>query len=225
MAICIIPARAGSKRIPRKNTKDFCGQPIISWVIMAAKASEQFDEIVVSTDDEFAAEIAAKYGVNCIERPENLCDDYTPTKPVIKHALEVFGYSKSEIVACMYPTSVFAKPHYIEMAIDKLKATDADFVFSATEYSHPIQRAFHITDCGRTMPANQVAMSQRTQDLTKSYHDAAQIYVAQAHRWIAKGEIISLHSRAIIMPKNKVVDIDTPEDWAIAEQIFAGSEQ
>jgi pseudaminic acid cytidylyltransferase len=221
MTICIIPARAGSKRIPGKNTATFIDTPILNIVIHSAKKSGLFDDIIVTTDDTKAIDIARDNDIPYILRPEHLCDDNTSTKTVIAHAIEEVGCQHLEPVCCLYPTAVFTKPqHLIDSHKMLLSSNDAAFIMAAVEYAHPIERSLHLMKDNHVMPRSPAAMSQRTQDLTKSYHDAGQLYWAAAHIWLSETPIISVHTKAYIMPKH-TIDIDEPADWNAAEALLS----
>lgn len=221
MNIAIIPARGGSKRIPKKNIKDFCGKPMISWAISAAIASNLFDEIVVSTDDNDIRMVALKYGAKVpFIRPLELSDDLTPTVPVIAHAVhqcEELGW-KIENVCCIYPCAPFAQPDDLRRALSILLDQNAQFVFPVAEYSHPVQRSMRQVSSGLMeflMPEFELT---RTQDLELLYHDAAQFYWGTKKAWLQK---LRMHSGGIGMPipKWRVIDIDTNEDWMRAEML------
>lgn len=221
MTICIIPARAGSKRIPGKNTATFIDNPIIDTIIYRAQKSGLFDDIIVTTDDPKAIEIASNRKVSHVVRPEHLCDDNTATKTVIAHAIEEIGCQHLEPVCCLYPTAVFTKvKHLLESHKLLMSSNDAAFIMAAVEYAHPIERSLHLMKDNHVMPRSPAAMSQRTQDLTKSYHDAGQFYWAAAHVWLSETPIISVHTKAYIMPKH-TIDIDEPADWNAAEALLS----
>ena len=177
MRVAIIPARGGSKRIPRKNIKNFLGYPIIAYSIKTALSSRCFDKIIVSTDDKDIARVAKEYGAEVpFIRPEELADDYTPTIPVIKHAIECLdkqGQSPSE-VCCIYATAPFIKASTIREAYKQMKEELSDYCFSATSFSFPIQRAIKITKHNRVDMFQPEHIETRSQDLEESYHDAAQ---------------------------------------------------
>lgn len=219
MTICIIPARAGSTRIPSKNTNDFLGKPIIEHAILTAQVSQLFDDIIVTTDDEKAIAIAKRNKVTVIRRPENLCDDSTSTKVVIAHAIEEVGCQHFEPVCCLYATAAFTTPKILTETYKLLvSSNDAAFIMAAVEYAHPVERSLHLMKDGHVMPRSPAAMSQRTQDLSKSYHDAGQFYWAAAHVWLSETPIISVHTKAYIMPRH-TIDIDEPADWISAEAL------
>lgn len=224
MNIAIIPARGGSKRIPRKNIKLFHGKPMIAYSIEAAKQSGCFDKIIVSTDDQEIAEVALQYGAEVpFLRPEKLSDDHATTMDVMQHALnwcEAEGW-EIENVCCLYATAPFVLPEYLKQGYQRLKSENAQFVFSAATFSFPIQRAIKLSpagDVGMFYPENEQV---RSQDLVEAYHDAGQFYWGKASAFKNALPIFSDHSRVILMPRSRVQDIDTPEDWEFAEILYA----
>lgn len=223
MRLAVIPARGGSKRIPRKNIRLFCGKPIIAWSIEAALKSECFDKIIVSTDDEKITEIARQYGAEVpFYRPLELSNDYIGTIPVVHHAIDWFG--KLDIifdeVCCIYATAPFLTPQDIQEGLRLLLSNDCDYVFSVTRFQFPIQRAIKINDTGRVEMFQPEHFNTRSQDLEEAYHDAGQFYWGIEEAW--KEERIVFSNRAIpyILPHYRVQDIDTFEDWVRAEQLF-----
>lgn len=223
MRIAIIPARGGSKRIPRKNIKLFCGKPMIAWSIEAARASGCFDHIIVSTDDEEIATIARRWGAEVpFMRPKQLADDHTATRPVINHAIREASllYRMPEWVCCLYPTAPFVTPEDLRMGLQKIQAEEVDFVFTAARFAYPIQRSFRLTASGgleRIYPEHRLT---RSQDLEETYHDAGQFYWGGAQAFLADKDTVSENSRTLILPHQRVHDIDTQEDWDRAELMF-----
>lgn len=223
MRLCVIPARGGSKRIPRKNIKEFCGKPMIAYSIEAAKASGLFDKIVVSTDDEEIAKIAKSYGaVVPFVRPRELSDDHTATIPVIAHAIKasVDDINDVEAVCCIYATAPFVQTQYIQEAYEKMLICKASYVFSATSFPFPIQRAIRLTKDDRVEMFSPENFAVRSQDLEEAYHDAGQFYWGTPEAWLESKVIFAPHSTAILLPRHLVQDIDTPEDWTRAEFMF-----
>jgi pseudaminic acid cytidylyltransferase len=222
MNIAIIPARGGSKRIPRKNIKVFCGKPMIAYAIAAAKESGLFDHIVVSTDDEEIAQIAKQWGAETpFVRPEELANDYTATVPVISHAIEAcqaLGW-KFDNVCCIYPAVPFIQINDLIGALGRLAESTADYCFPIAEYPSAIQRALKRLNNGTMQSFYPEFEKTRTQDLESAYYDAGQFYWGQADAWLSNPNI---HSSGLgyIIPNWRVVDIDTPEDWERAE-VFA----
>ncbi len=221
--IAIIPARGGSKRIPRKNIKDFCGEPMIAWSIKAAKNAKCFDRIIVSTDDREISEVALDYGVEVpFIRPKSLSDDHTPTIPVIAHAIEWCQQNIAPVhnVCCLYATAPFVMPEDILTAQDLLIKHDADYAFSVTNYSFPIQRAIRINSEGFVGMFNPEYFNVRSQDLEPSYHDAGQFYWGKSAAWLAAKPIFTSKSVPHVLPVYRVQDIDTLDDWVRAELLF-----
>lgn len=219
--IAVIPARGGSKRIPRKNIRDFCGKPMIAWSIEAAQHSNVFDRVIVSTDDPEVRDIAKRWGAEVpFERPEELSSDYTGTLPVIRHAvtwLSEHGQPPSD-VCCIYATAPFIQEKFLIDGIRILEGSkNIDFVFSATPFDFPVFRAMRLDeDQAPSMIWPEHEMT-RSQDLPPAYHDAAQFYWGTFKAWQRNGGIFSSNSRAVILPPHLVQDIDTPEDWIQAE--------
>jgi len=222
MNLCVIPARGGSKRIPRKNIKPFAGKPMIAYAIEAATDSRLFSRIIVSTDDPEVKEVSQKYGAEApFLRPAELSDDHTPTVPVIAHAIRTLGQTGQsfEYVCCIYPCVPFLKEKDLVMALHLLKKGQADYSISVTEYPSPIQRALKMDAQGRIHPRFPEFELTRTQDLEASYHDAGQFYWGKCQTWLKKP---CIHSNGVGLkiPNFKVVDIDTPKDWIKAELLY-----
>ena len=220
MKLAVIPARGGSKRIPRKNIKLFCGKPMIAWSIEAAQCAGLFDRIVVSTDDEEIAFIAKKYGADTpFVRPAELSDDHTGTAPVIAHAIEwhlTRGFDPIEI-CCIYATAPFLRSEDIILGQKTLDQSDVDFAFSVTSYAFPIQRAIKLRDDGRIEMFDPLQFQVRSQDLPEAFHDAGQFYWGTRDAWLSGMPIFGPKSVPIFLPRYRVQDIDTPEDWEQAE--------
>lgn len=221
-AVCIIPARGGSKRIPRKNIKEFCGKPLISYSIETALHSNLFEKVIVSTDDEEIAKISKEYGADVpFIRPKELADDFTGTLDVLKHAID-FLKSKGETYdyACtIYATAPLLKVQYLKKGYEELKNSDAHQTFSATSMPFPIQRTFKITKEGRCEMFNPEHFNSRSQDLEEAYQDAGQFYWEILN--IKSNDItFSKESIPIILPRHLVQDIDTLEDFQRAEIMY-----
>lgn len=228
MKLCVIPARGGSKRIPRKNIKLFYGKPMIAWSIEAARQSGCFDQIIVSTDDAEIAEVACKHGAQApFVRPAALADDHTGTTAVIAHAIEWFGEQGQipEQVCCLYATAPFASAADLQTGLQTLLDTDCDYAFSVTSYAFPIQRAIRITEAKRVEMFDPTQFSTRSQDLEEAYHDAGQFYWGKVQAWLQQRIIFGLKSAPVILPKHRVQDIDSPEDWVRAEWLFRAMNQ
>lgn len=223
MRLAVIPARGGSKRIPRKNIKLFCGKPMIGWSIEAAQQSGCFDQIIVSTDDVEIAEVARQLGAGVpFMRSAELSDDHTGTIPVIRHAVEWFNAQgwTVEQVCCLYATAPFVRVEDIQRGLNILDETGSDYAFSVTSYPFPIQRAIRITEQGRVEMFNSEHFNTRSQDLEEAYHDAGQFYWGRASAWLQGKMIFSPDSAPVLLPRHRVQDIDTPEDWLRAEWMF-----
>jgi pseudaminic acid cytidylyltransferase len=221
--IAVIPARGGSKRIPRKNIRPFCGKPIIAYSISAAKESALFDEIVVSTDDEEIASVAREAGATIpFMRPKEIADDFTGTNAVVKHAISWFAEHGSTVAhaCCIYATAPLIQRRFIREGYERLSASDAAFAFSVTDYAFPIQRAVRVTADGRVEALHPEHRMTRSQDLEPAYHDAGQFYWGTAEAFLDDVPLFSSRSIGVILPRLLVQDIDTPEDWEQAEAMF-----
>ncbi len=223
MKIAIIPARGGSKRIPRKNIKPFCGKPMIAWSIEAAKNSDLFDHIIVSTDDDEIAEVAIQWGAEVpFMRPAELADDYVGTGAVAQHALEwgIKNLGPIEFVCTIYATAPFIQPTDLINGLDLLLESGSQIVFTATSFPFPIQRAIKITKNGRVEMFQPEHYTTRSQDLEHAYHDAGQFYWARTDACLSGVSAFSDAAVALILPRCQVQDIDTLEDWQRAELMF-----
>lgn len=223
MNVAIIPARGGSKRIPRKNIKAFCGKPMIAWSIEAAKASGCFDRIIVSTDDDEIAAVAREYGAETpFVRSVELSNDYAGTLPVIRHAVEWLEEHDTTVdkACCLYATAPFVIAHDLKQGLDILLQQGCDYAFSVTSFVFPIQRAVRVSEAGRVEMFQPEHFNSRSQDLEEAYHDAGQFYWGKASAWKQETPLFSKQSATVILPRERVQDIDTPEDWARAEWLF-----
>ena len=221
--VAIIPARGGSKRIVRKNIKEFFGNPIISYSIECAKKSQLFKKIIVSTDDIEIKKIAEKYGAKVpFIRPKKLSDDFTGTKAVVDHALEWLTQAGEEYDYCctIYATAPLLKEQYLVEGYNKLKNSNAKNSFSATEMPYPIQRCFKIVQGNRCEMFSPENYNMRSQDLEKAYQDAGQFYWTKLHKTVYNEIMFSKASIPIIIPRFLVQDIDTLEDWKMAEIMY-----
>jgi pseudaminic acid cytidylyltransferase len=222
MNIAVIPARGGSKRIPRKNIKTFCGKPMIAYAISAAKESGLFEHIVVSTDDEEIAQIARACGAETpFVRPTELANDYTATVPVIAHAIKncrSLGW-QVENVCCIYPSVPFIQIKELCGALTLMSNSEVDYCFPVTEYPSAIQRALKLFSNGNVQAFFPEFELTRTQDLEPGYYDAGQFYWGKAQSWLTNPKIYS-SGLGYVIPNWRVVDIDTNEDWQRAELIY-----
>jgi pseudaminic acid cytidylyltransferase len=227
--MAVIPARGGSKRIPRKNVQPFLGVPLIVRTLQVVGASGVFDRVVVSTDDDEVAALAREAGAEVpFYRPAELSDDHTGTRPVIQHAIGELERNRDRpvgLVCCVYATAVFA------MAIDLVEArsllldSGASFVFTATTFPAPVQRALRrLPDgsCEMFQPEHRLA---RSQDLEQAYHDAGQFYWGSRNAWLSDEPIFGRSSRLFVLPRWRVQDIDTREDWHRAELMLRAFEE
>lgn len=222
MKIAVIPARGGSKRIPRKNIKAFAGKPMIAYAIAAARAAGVFDRIVVSTDDEEIAAIARAEGAELpFMRPAELADDHTPTVPVIAHAIQActaLGWDVEQ-ACCIYPGVPLISPADILQALALLDEGKSAYVFPVAPFPSPIQRALKRQADGTASPFYPQYASTRTQDLEPGYFDAGQFYWGARRAWL-DGLNIHANARTVVLPEWRVVDIDTPADWERAEAMY-----
>jgi N-acylneuraminate cytidylyltransferase len=221
--VAIIPARGGSKRIPRKNIREFCGKPMIAWSIEAAKASGCFDRVIVSTDDIEIAEVANAWGAELpFTRPAELSDDYTGTLPVIRHAVDWLQKHGDLIdyACCIYATAPFISPEDLQLGWEIIQQEGASFAFTVTSYAFPIQRAIRITERGRIAMFSPEYFNTRSQDLEEAWHDAGQFYWGPADAWREAAAIFTEAAVPIKLPRHRVQDIDTPDDWTRAEWMF-----
>lgn len=224
MNLAVIPARGGSKRIPRKNVRLFGGKPMIAWSIEAARASGCFDRIVVSTDDAEIAEVAQRFGAEVpFVRPAELADDHTPTIPVVAHTIawqQQHG-AAPRAVCCLYATAPFVQASDLAQALALLQREGCNYVFPVTPYAAPIQRALRLTAAGRVAMFWPENFSFRSQDLEPAFHDAGAFYWGRPEAWLAGHPIFSPGAVPLPLPRWRVQDIDTPEDWERAERMLA----
>jgi pseudaminic acid cytidylyltransferase len=227
MNLAIIPARGGSKRIPRKNIKEFHGKPIIAWSIEAAKATKQFDQIIVSTDDIEIAAIATSYGaIVPFTRPAELSNDYATTVDVVSHATQWMLEKgvRVEAVCCIYATAPFIDINDLRRGFAVFTTGNWDYVFAATDFPAPIFRSFkQNTDGGVEMFYPEHFLS-RSQDLPTALHDAAQFYWGKPRAWIERRNVFDKGSFPILIPRWRVQDIDNADDWLRAELMFKALE-
>jgi pseudaminic acid cytidylyltransferase len=228
MNVVIIPARGGSKRIPRKNIKVFFGKPMIAWSIEAALKSNCFDRVIVSTDDLEIADIAKEYGAEVpFIRSAELSGDHAGTIPVIKQAIQWLNeHSQSpSLVCCLYATAPFVSAVDIKEGLEQLELSKASYAFAVTSYAFPIQRAIKITDTNRVEMFSPENFQTRSQDLEEAYHDAGQFYWGTSDAWMSEKVIFGPESMPVILPRHRVQDIDTQEDWNRAELLFKVMQQ
>ena len=220
--LCVIPARGGSKRIPKKNIKSFCGKPLIAYSIETALRSELFERVIVSTDSKEIAEVARKYGAEVpFMRPKELSDDYSSSGEAVNHAIEFLKNrgEKFRYVCTIYATAPFLQIEYLKKGLELLKSSDAKMAFSVASMPYPIQRTFKITPEGRCQMFWPENFPKRSQDLEEAYHDAGQFYWVDTTK---KQHDIPFGSQSItvILPRYLVQDIDTIEDFERAELMY-----
>lgn len=223
--LCIIPARGGSKRILRKNIKDFCGKPMIAHAIEVAIKSKCFHNVTISTDDEEIAEVGRAYGAEVpFMRPPELADDFTTTAAVMRHAVATWKQQhKSEVleaVCCLYATAVFVQTKDLYNGLQVLHRNQADYAFSVTTFAFPIQRALYRKSDGKVAMMQPQNFVMRSQDLEEAWHDAGQFYWGNSAAWLAEKPIFDSNSFGIELPRYRVQDIDTLEDWKRAELMY-----
>lgn len=222
--LAVIPARGGSKRIPRKNIRPFAGKPIIAHAIEAALACPEIERVIVSTDDDEIASTARRLGAEVpFRRPAELADDTTPTVPVMAHAIGAMralgwpvGYA-----CCIYPAAPFVRATDLTAALELLEARGGrGYSFPVVEFPSPIERALRREAGGATRAIDPAHEATRTQDLAPAFFDAGQFYWAHGETWLAQLAIYR-HAHTIVLPGWRAVDIDTPDDWERAERLYA----
>ncbi len=216
--ICIIPARGGSKRIPRKNILSFNGKPLIAWSIETALSSNVFSKVIVSTDDREIADVSKNHGADVpFIRDANLADDFTTTADVILDAMS--WIEQTEHACCLYPTAPLLKVEDIQSAYEKLKQEKVDCILSVTEFDfHPL-RAFETSDDGKLdfkWPENALS---RSQDLPNLLHDAGAFYFFNSEAFLNQKKLIMENTIGHQIERSRAVDIDTPEDFEFAKQL------
>jgi len=221
--IAIIPARGGSKRIPQKNIKPFCGKPMIAWSIEAAKSAGIFDHIFISTDDSEIAEVALEYGAEVpFVRPQELSDDFSGTTAVIAHATEWVVNQGIDVsaVCCIYATAPLIQAEDIKKGSEILETERWDYVFSASALDSQVFRSFVVNEQLEVEMIFPQYFTTRTQDLPVAMQDAAQFYWGKPSAWMSNKRIFDKHSTCVNIPSWRVRDIDNQDDWIKAEIIF-----
>lgn len=219
MKLCVIPARGGSKRIPRKNIKSFFNQPMLAYPIQAALNSSLFDAVVVSTEDEEIAEVAKNYGALTLARPSQLADDFTPTVPVIAHAIRQLANSEIQQVCCIYPCTPLLTSETLIKAHHLLMEVEQPYVFPVVSFPAAPQLALKRSQLGSMSPLFNTAENVRTQDLEPAYFDAGQFYWGRVDAWL-QGLNIHQHGYGMPIASSEAVDINTLEDWQLAELFY-----
>lgn len=220
--IAIITARGGSKRIPRKNIKEFCGKPILAYSIEAALKAGMFDEVMVSTDDEEIAEIAKKYGAKVpFYRSEKTANDFATTNDVLLEVLEEYEKRGQhfDIGCCIYPTAPFVTADKLQNAVDMLLNSDADTLIPVVAFSYPPQRAMIVKD-GRLVFEYPQYLDSRSQDLEPHYHDVGQFYVFRTESYVRNKKLMVGNILPMVVSEMEVQDIDNQTDWEIAEMKY-----
>ena len=221
-SLCIIPARGGSKRIPRKNIKPFMGKPIMAYSIEAALKSSLFDKVMVSTDDEEFAEVAKQYGASVpFLRSEATANDYATTVDVLMEVIETYKQRGMEFdtICCLYSTAPFVTSDRLKEAYSKL-SDNVDACFTMVEYSYPIQRSLRINEVGQVEMIYPEHLKSRTQDMEKVYHDAGQFYFVKTKTLIAEKTVWCKRTAPLVLSELEVQDLDTLTDWQLAEMKY-----
>lgn len=217
--LAIITARGGSKRIPRKNIKYFCGKPILAYSIEAALASKVFDQVMVSTDDEEIARVAEELGAKVpFFRSRENADDFSTTRDVVLEVLASYEKLEEhfERVCCIYPTAPFLTAEVLREAMELLEESGADSVLPVVKFDFPPQRSIVIREGKAGFYQPEYALT-RSQDLEPFYHDVGQFYCLRTESFLEQKLLIMENTRALELPRSRVQDIDTPEDWTVAE--------
>jgi pseudaminic acid cytidylyltransferase len=223
VSIAIIPARGGSKRVPRKNIRMFHGRPMIAWSICNAIESGAFDEVVVTTDDEEIASIAEKLGAKApFRRPKDLSNDFSPVMPVILHTINWWENNISEVdhACCIYATAPFLTPRLLAEGLNLLKDTNVDFVLSVKRFPYPVQRSLRVDANNFLRFAQPENAFIRSQDLEERYHDAGQYFAGTVDAFKKYKTSHEGRCLPIIIPNEEAIDIDTEDDWRFAEKLF-----
>jgi pseudaminic acid cytidylyltransferase len=222
MNVAVIPARGGSKRIPRKNIKYFCGKPMIAWSIEVAKVSGLFDHIIVTTDDDEIAEVAKEWGAEVpFMRPPDLSDDHASTDSVVLHAVQESQriYGSLGQGCCVYPTNPFLTIGDLNRGLDMLLTHRATSAFPVVKYDFPIEQAF-LLDGARPSAKWPDKLKERSQDLPDHYHDAGMFYWFDVEKFLTETRLFCVDSVAFVIPSDRCQDMNTPEDWEHAEIKF-----
>lgn len=220
--LCIIPARGGSKRIPRKNIKPFQGKPIMAYSIEAALKSGLFDEVMVSTDDEEFGKVAMQYGASVpFLRSEATANDYATTVDVLLEVVDTYRKQGKvfDTICCLYSTAPFVTSERLKEAYGKLSG-DVDGCFTIVEYSYPVQRSLRINDLGQVEMRHPEYLKSRTQDLEKVYHDAGQFYFMKTSVMEIEKTIWLKRTEPLVLSELEVQDLDTLTDWQLAEMKY-----
>ena len=218
-SLCIIPARGGSKRIPRKNIKPFMGKPIMAYSIEASLESGIFDDVMVSTDDKEIAGVARQYGASVpFFRSAETANDYATTVDVLLEVIETYKQQGKvfDTICCLYSTAPFVTSERLKEAYSKL-SDNVDACFTMVEYSYPVQRSLRINENGRVEMRHPEHLKSRTQDLEKVYHDAGQFYFMKTKTLIDEKTVWCKKTAPLVLSELEVQDLDTLTDWKLAE--------
>ncbi len=220
MKLAVIPARGGSKRIPRKNIRPFGGKPMIAWAIEAALQSGCFDRVLVSTDDDEVCAVAKEYGAEVpFVRPAALADDHTGTSVVVAHAIDwlVAAGQRPELVCCIYPTAPFLLAEDLRAGLQAMSSSRWQYAFSVTDFAAPVFRSFVAAPEGGLRMLFPEHAQTRSQDLPQALHDAAQFYWGRTDAWLQGTAVFGADSFPLHLPRWRVQDIDTEDDFLRAE--------
>lgn len=223
MNVAVIPARGGSKRIPRKNVREFAGKPMIAHSISCALESRLFERVVVSTDDDEIAAISQKYGAEVpVKRPAALSDDHAGTTEVIAHSIEELRKSGAQptAVCCIYATAPFIRSEDLRTALQVLESGEWQYVFSAAGFSGSVARAFRQTDAGGLEMLFPDNFAVRSQDLPETLHDAGQFCWGRPEAWTTGARVFEKWSTVVSVPRWRAQDIDSLDDWKHAELLW-----
>jgi pseudaminic acid cytidylyltransferase len=223
LRVAVIPARGGSKRVPRKNVRVFAGKPMIAWAIDTARASGVFDHVLVSTDDLEIRDVAVAAGAEApFLRPAELSDDHTGTRKVIQHAIAEAerAFGPVDEACCIYATAAFVEPDDLREGLERL-AVGHQFAFSATDYAYPIQRALRLAAGGGVEMCLPEHRLTRTQDLEEVFHDAGQFYWGRRDAFLSDEPMFGPRAAPVMIPNWRVHDIDNEDDWKRAEMMFS----
>jgi N-acylneuraminate cytidylyltransferase len=219
--VVVIPARGGSKRVPRKNVRPLAGRPLVEYAIRTSLAAHDVERVVVSTDDAEVAEVALAAGAEVpFLRSADLSDDHTPLVPVVADSVERLGLSDETLVCCVYATAIGLLATDLDRGADLLAGSDLPYAVGVVRYPHPVQRALSMDGSGRVALVEPELALVRTQDLPVRWHDAGQFVWGRAHAWRA-GRPVLTAALGVELPSWRVVDLDTEDDWARAEQVRA----
>ena len=222
-ATAIIPARGGSKRIPRKNIRQFHGRPMIAWTIDTAINSGLFSNVIVSTDDAEIAAIAQEHGAQVpFLRPADFSNDYATTQDVMRHAVTWLAKNQieSDFVCCLYATAPFLQAEDVVKGLRALQESTADYAYAVTEFDYSPHRALIKNQNGQVSLEKPELAAVRSQDLPSLVHDAGQFYWAKTETWLTQQEVLSSAGIGIEIPRSQAQDIDNEEDWKLAEALF-----